>query len=65
MSVLLSGKPGAVQTGSSLPGFKRSFIALHSLDNTISQNEYGRGFRSIVVRMQDHTGASMIEWVSY
>ena len=28
-------------TGSSLPGFKRSFIALHSLDNTISQNEYG------------------------
>lgn len=42
------------------------------LDDTIRQrtgrgflDEYGRGFRSIVVRMQDHTGASMIEWVSY
>ena len=42
------------------------------LDDTIRQrtgkgfqDEYGRGFRSIVVRMQDYTGASMTEWVSY
>lgn len=42
------------------------------LDDTIRQrtgkgflDEYGRGFRSIVVRMQDHTGAYMTEWVSY
>ena len=42
------------------------------LDGTIRQrtgkgflDEYGRGFRSIVVRMQDHTGAYMTEWVSY
>ena len=39
------------------------------LDDTIRQktgrgylDEYGRGFRSIVVRMQDHTGAYMTEW---
>lgn len=42
------------------------------LDDTIRQrtgrgflDEYGRSFRSIVVRMQDHTGAYMTEWVSY
>lgn len=42
------------------------------LDDTIRQktgrgfqDEYGRAFRSIVVRMQDYTGAYMTEWVSY
>ena len=45
---------------------------LEWLDDTIRQrtgkgflDEYGQGFRSIVVRMQDHTGAYMTEWVSY
>ena len=28
-------------------------------------NHYGRGFRSIVLRMQDYTGAYSTEWVSY
>lgn len=45
---------------------------LEWLDDTIRQktgrgfqDEYGRAFRSIVVRMQDYTGAYMTEWVSY
>lgn len=28
-------------------------------------SEYGRGFRSIVLRTQDHTGAYSTEWVSW
>ena len=42
------------------------------LDDTIKQrtgagflDEYGRGFRSIVMRLQDYTGAYSTEWVSY
>lgn len=42
------------------------------LDNEIRQRtgstflgEYGRGFRSIVLRVQDYTGSYSTEWVSY
>lgn len=28
-------------------------------------NEYGPSFRAVVLRMQDHTGAYSMEWVSY
>lgn len=28
-------------------------------------SEYGKGFRSIVVRLQDYTGAYLTEWTSY
>lgn len=42
------------------------------LDDTIRQRTgttlmdvYGRGFRSIVMRLQDYTGAYSTEWVSY
>lgn len=42
------------------------------LDDTIRQRTgsafldvYGRGFRSIVLRLQDYTGAYSTEWVSY
>ncbi|WP_306755519.1 hypothetical protein [Paracoccus actinidiae] len=36
----------------------------HHTGSTL-MNHYGRGFRSIVFRMQDYTGAYSTEWVSW
>ncbi len=39
--------------------------AVRARTGSTLQNEYGPSFRAIVLRMQDHTGAYSMEWVSY